>query len=451
MLGLTLALRLAKAGQSVVVYEAAPEVGGLASAWELGEVTWDKHYHVTLLSDDALRNVLAEIGLDESLQWVETKTGFYTDGNLYSMSNSLEFLNFPPLSLWEKIRLGWTIFYASKIKNWKALETIPVVDWLQRWSGTGTFNKIWLPLLKAKLGNAYKKVSAAFIWAHINRMYKARRTGLKKEMFGYVPGGYARVLEVFCTHLDALGVEIRLGCPIEELRTDSDQGVVLSSHQGEERFDRVVVTAPSPVITKSCPELPTPERKKHDRIEYLGIICASMLLKRPLANYYVTNITDSWVPFTAVIEMTTIVPPSELNDQHLIYLPKYITADDEAWNWSEDEIQDKFLSAVSRMYPDFDKEDVVAFRTSHVKSVMALPTLEYSAHLPAMKTGIPNIYAVNSTQIVGGILNVNETVTLAEQAFTQVLLPTIPPRIDTPVHESTYQDDETTGELVARP
>ena len=451
MLGLTLALRLAKVGQSVVVYEAAPEVGGLASAWDLGDVVWDKHYHVTLLSDSALRSVLSEIGLEEDLRWVETKTGFYTDGKLYSMSNSLEFLRFPPLSFLEKIRLAWTIFYASKVKKWKALESISVVDWLRRWSGTGTFNKIWLPLLKAKLGNAYKKVSAAFIWANINRMYKARRTGLKKEMFGYLPGGYARILEEFCEHLNSLGVEIRLGCPIEEQHPLTNGSVILHTPQGTEQYDKVIFTTPSPVITKSCPELSPIERDKHDRIEYLGIICSSMLLKRPLAPYYVTNITESWVPFTAVIEMTTIVAPEELGGNHLVYLPKYITANDSAWNWSDEEVQDKFLSAVSKMYPSFKNEDVIAFRTSRVKNVMALPTLEYSTHLPSMETGVPNTYAINSSQIVGGILNVNETITLAEQAFADLLLPNIPKQSLLSPVESNYKDDQTVGELVARP
>ena len=222
MLGLALAMRLAKAGQSVVLYEAAPVLGGLASAWQLGDVVWDRHYHVTLLSDTTLRRVLDEIGLEQEIRWVETKTGFYTDGQHYSMSNNLEFLTFPPLSLIEKIRLGWTIFYASKIKAWRRLESLTVAEWLRRWSGKGTFEKIWLPLLKAKLGSAYKKVSAGFIWAHINRMYAARRTGLKKEMFGYVPGGYARILERMADELVDLGVDIRLGCPVAEIESLAD-------------------------------------------------------------------------------------------------------------------------------------------------------------------------------------------------------------------------------------
>ena len=455
MLGLALALRLAKAGQSVVLYEAAPVLGGLASAWPLGEVVWDRHYHVTLLSDTTLRAVLQEIDLEKEIRWVETKTGFYTDGKHYSMSNNIEFLTFPPLTLLEKIRLGSTIFYASKIKAWQRLESILVADWLRRWSGKGTFDKIWLPLLKAKLGSAYKKISAAFIWAHINRMYKARRTGLKKEMFGYVPGGYAGILERIGDELIDLGVELQMGCPVEEVRSLSDdpghdEQVMVQVHQGEQEvFDKVVVAAPSSIMARVCPQLPEQERRRHEQIEYLGIICSSVLLKRPLAGYYVTNITDSWVPFTAVIEMTTIVQPEELEGYHLVYLPKYVTAEDPAWNWSDEEVQESFLSAVAKMYPDFCSEDVVAFRTSRVKSVMALPTLNYSEELPPMQSALPNIFAVNSAQIVGGNLNVNETIALAEQAFDELLLPSIPQRSQLAPEESS-SDEEAASELVAR-
>ena len=174
LLGMTLAKRLAEQNQKVTVFEAASQLGGLASAWNLGEVVWDRHYHVTLLSDTALRALLAELGLEKEMQWVETRTGFYTGGKLYSMSNTLEFLRFPPLGLLDKLRLGATIFYASRVKDWKRLEKVGVADWLRRWSGDYTTEKIWLPLLRAKLGDNYRKTSAAFIWATIARMYAAR-------------------------------------------------------------------------------------------------------------------------------------------------------------------------------------------------------------------------------------------------------------------------------------
>ena len=100
-------------------------------------MVWDRFYHVTLLSDSKLRELLSEIGLEPEMQWIETKTGFYAGGKLLSMSNTAEFLKFPPLNLWERLRLGGTIFYASKIKNWRRLEKLTVEKWLRRWSGNG--------------------------------------------------------------------------------------------------------------------------------------------------------------------------------------------------------------------------------------------------------------------------------------------------------------------------
>ena len=136
-----------------------------------------------------------ELDLEDQMQWVETKTGFFTDDQLHSMSNTLEFLKFPPLRMIDKLRLGGTIFYAARVKNWKKLENISVGDWLTKLSGRRTFEKMWLPLLRCKLGECWRETSAAFIWATIARMYAARRTGLKKEMFGYCRGGYANILD----------------------------------------------------------------------------------------------------------------------------------------------------------------------------------------------------------------------------------------------------------------
>jgi protoporphyrinogen oxidase len=422
LLGMTLALRLAQAGRSVTLFESANQLGGLASPWALGDVVWDRHYHVTLLSDTALRDVLKELGLEMEMRWVQTRTGFYTDGQLYSMSNTLEFLRFPPLSIVNKLRLGLNIFYASKIKDWRKLEKVSVEDWLRRWSGRRTFESIWLPLLRAKLGENYRKASAAFIWATIARMYAARRTGLKKEMFGYLPGGYNRIIDRFKEALCEAGVEIKLGRNVLCVEPETGGGVhVRCEDEACETFDHAVMTVPGAVAANITRGLSGEELQRLRGVKYQGIICASLLLKEPLAEFYVTNITDSDVPFTAVIEMSALASRAEFGGNCLIYLPKYLDADDAAFALSDEELKEKFLSALSGMYKHFRREHLLSFRVSRVRYVFPIPTLNYSERLPARRTSVPNVHIINSAHIVNGTLNVNETIQLAEQSARELL------------------------------
>src|SRR5437899_240769 len=226
ILGMTLAYRLAQHGKHVTLLEGAPHLGGLASAWTLGEVVWDRHYHVTLMSDTSLRALLAELGLEQDIQWVETRTGFYTDGRLYSMSTILE-----------------------------------------------------------------------------------------------------RFAEILAAH----HVCVKLGQKVQHVATADGDGVSVTGADGQrETFDQVVLTMPAPIAARLCPALSAEEQARLHGIEYQGIICASLLLKRPLAPFYVTNITDAWVPFTAVIDMSALVDRQYFGGHSLVYLPKYVTPDDPA-------------------------------------------------------------------------------------------------------------------------
>ncbi len=425
-LGLTTALRLSEAGHRVTVFEAAPEIGGLASAWRIGDGVWDRHYHVTLLSDSFTRKIASEIGLGDEFEWVETKTGFYTGGELYSMSNTLEFLRFPPLGLVSKLRLGGTIFFASRVKDWKALEKVSVEDWLTRLSGRKTFDKMWRPLLKAKLGEAYKETSAAFIWATIQRMYAARNSGLKREMFGYVRGGYGRVLERFGQVLRERGVEIKLAAKVTEVRR-SESGewtVALDDPESDvpmPKFSQVILTCPSNVAAKIAPQLSGDEKSKLRGVEYQGIVCASALLKKSISPYYVTNITDE-TPFTGIIEMSALVDKKEFGGNALVYLPKYVVPDDELFERSDAEIEETFIAALERMYPHFSRGDVIEFKVSRVRQVFPLPILNYSEKLPPIATSLDGLFIVNSSQITNGTLNVNETIQLAERFCSEFRL-----------------------------
>jgi protoporphyrinogen oxidase len=416
MLGMTLALRLVQQGKRVTLVEAAPFLGGLASAWQVGNVTWDRHYHVTLMSDSYLRAVLRELDLDREIEWAETRTGVFAGGRLHSVSNTLELLRFPVLGWLDTFRLGATILWAARVRDWRRLEQVPVGEWLARWSGRRTYERFWLPLLRSKLGDTHRETSAAFIWATIQRLYAARRSGMKKEMFGSVRGGYARVLERFAQHLERLGVRIQLESPVARVEPTGREVKVALRGGGVEAFDQVVVTAAAPQAARFVTGLSDDETARLRGVRYLGIVCASVLLREPLAGFYVTNLLDPDLPFTGVIEMSAMVRPEHFGGCGLVYLPRYLGPEDPFFERSDDEIERLFLDGLERVYPQATRDRVLAFRISRVRYVMPLPTLGYSTRLPPMTTSAPGLHLVNSAHIVNGTLNVNETVQLAEQA-----------------------------------
>lgn len=420
-MGLALAWRLANAGKSVELFEASDVLGGLASPWRLGDITWDRHYHVTLLSDSNTRRILSEIGLEQDMKWVTTKTGFAANGKLVSMSNSIEYLLLPGMSYLDKVRVAATIIVGSKVRDWRALEQIPVETWLTQLSGKNAFDRLWRPLLEAKLGDLWRESSAAFIWATIQRLYAARRTGLKREMFGYVPGGYAKVVEQFEQKLREKGVVISKNSPVQSVAAVDGRPVVTTG-SGQRSFDRVVITATPGQVNRMCPTLTDAERAAFANVKYQGVVCASMLLEKPLADYYLTYLTDSWVPFTAVVEMSAFVDKAELGGRSLVYLPKYAAADDAVFATSDEDLRRSYEAALARLYPDFTNNKVLAFQVSRVKEVFPVPRLGYSKHLPPLATSIPGVTAVSSAHIVNGTLNVNDTLAVAERAAKSLLV-----------------------------
>jgi protoporphyrinogen oxidase len=185
-------------------------------------------------------------------------------------------------------------------------------------------------------------------------------------------------------------------------------------------FDSVILTCPSNVAAKIVPQLTDTEKQQLNGVKYQGIVCASVLMKNSLSGFYVTNITDE-TPFTGIIEMSALVDRAEFGGNALVYLPKYVAPDDELFDKSDAEIEETFLTELERMYPHFDRNDVLAFKVSRVRQVFPIPTLNYSEELPDMLTSCRNLFIVNSAQITNGTLNVNETIQLAENFFDNFL------------------------------
>lgn len=419
--GLTTAFYLLRAGCQVTVLESRPQLGGLATYFDFGPFYWDKFYHCILTSDGPLLQLIADLGLSDDMRWTETKVGFFTNGKLHSMTTSMDFLRFPALSLWEKFRLGLGILSVARINDGLALEQEPIGPWLTRKFGRGNYQKMWEPLLKCKLGSAREQASASFIWATIKRLYSTRdKNASKKERLGYVRGGYHTVFTRLAEQIEAQGGKIITGARVQQV-TASDSGCVrVATAAANLDFDSVVATMPSSAFAQLAPGLDAEYRNRLNKMQYMGMVCGVMLLKRKLTPYYCTNLTDD-LPFTGIIEMTNLISLEETQGRHLVYLPKYTSPGDPLFDASEEDVWNLFYPSLKRVVPDLKDEEIERRFVFRERLVQPVPVLDYSALLPPMQTSIPGLLLANTTQIVNSTLNNNEMVRISGKAVDLVL------------------------------
>ena len=420
MLGLTLALRLAQAQQRVTLFEAAPSLGGLTATHHYAGIHWDRFYHVIDGSDAHLLALLSEIGLGGEERWATTRTNFYDGNALYPLNDVFDYMRLPALGAVDKLRLAANIAVAAQIKQGQRLEKQSAEEWLVRWSGRKAFERLWRPLLKAKLGDNVEHASAAYIWSVIRRFYGARQGQRKIERYGYLPGGYARIIAALVNNLDGAGVRLHQRACVDRVAPRADT-IEVRVNDDAQTFDRVLVTFASPLAARICADLPAAELNQHRAIRYQGVVCASYLLKKALGGAYLTYITDDSVPFTAVIEMSSLIDRAALNGHHLIYLPKYLPSDHPLLDAPEKDIDRWFMSTLKRIFPVLRDDDIVTGHIARARNVTAIPTLDYSKNLPPMRTSMPGLYICNSAQILNATLSVNETVELANRTAAMVL------------------------------
>ncbi|HWN07338.1 MAG TPA: NAD(P)/FAD-dependent oxidoreductase [Steroidobacteraceae bacterium] len=409
LMGLALAEQLGSAGHRVTVYERAAQPGGLATWHDFGDFTWDRFYHVILPSDTALVDFIRRIGLGGKLRWQATRTGFYVDRATHSLSSGLDFLKFPLLGPWSKFRLAATILYCSRIRDWRRLEGMTVEEFLVRYSGRATFEKFWRPLLLAKLGENYTRVSAVFIWTYVKRLFSARDAAAQTESLGYVSGGYRTVFARLVERIRAAGGDLRLEVEVGAVRPLSGGGVEIEAGGAAESFDKVIFTGPVNVL-RAVADPSLVQVPAQGDIEYLGVLCLALVTRRPFCPYYVLNIADERIPFTGIIGMSSLVDTAETAGLHLTYLPKYVLSDDAALRRPDAEVVAEFMAGFRRMFPGFPETEIAGVHLNRAVKVQPLQVIGYSDRVQQPRTRNADFYVVNTAQFASNTLNNNEVI-----------------------------------------
>lgn len=416
LMGVVLAAELAKQGRDVVLYEAADRLGGLSTYDTFGDIHWDRFYHCILPTDRDLLAWLREIGLGDALRWAQTSTGVYIDGRAYPLDTALDFARFSALTLGERARLAWTLVRCALVRDVRSLEGTTAEEWFVRIGGERPYQRIWLPLLRAKFGEAADRVSPVFLVAKVKRMLTARSDISGAENLGYVSGGYRTVWERATEVLAELGVDVRLSSPVEAVRP-SGEGASVVTASGSDAFDRALLAVPFEAARRLCADWPGRNPVSSvARVEYMGLVCLVLSLRSEVFPNYVMNIADPGFPFTGVIGMTNLVDREETAGHTLAYVPAYVPATDPLMTASDDVVFEAAFEGLRRIYPDLERDDVEGWWVRRAEIVQPVQGIGYSHDAPQPDFACGPVTVVNNGQLLETDLNNSRVIAHAREA-----------------------------------
>lgn len=423
ILGLVLGHELTKAGTPVRIWERSSTPGGLMGRLafpDLG-IDCDRYYHAILNSDRALMRLLDDVGIGaDERRLVTTKMGFFHDGRCFGMSTPIEFLGFPPLGMIDRARLALTILRCRRIRDWRALEQMPVEQWLQSMSGKRATTNIWAPLLRAKFDGSFDDVPATYIWSRLVRMTDTRDKGSKEQMVS-LRGGYMTLVNKLVNAIRAAGGEVRCGTTVERIDVAGGAVVGIRVDGSEIAAQNAVLTLPTPFARKLLPPEGSAADQQWARLEsYLGIVCMLLVLRRSLTPYYTLNITDPRIPFTGVIETTNLIGSENMGGYHLVYLPKYVAPGSPYARMGDDQLIPEFLDHLRTMFPDLRDDDIAAVRVGRERYVEPLHPVGGTDRIPPIASPIAGLYLANTTQIYPTLTNGEASVRFGQQVAAEV-------------------------------
>ncbi len=426
VLGAATARHLAGLGDEVLLLESAPALGGLTASQQIqtssGRVTCDRFYHVFLRGDGRARQWLRELELDHEVHWATVQSTCVHRGRAYPASSAVDLARLPFLGIITKLRTGLAVLLGALAPPGRLFDTFTADRWLLAMAGRQGTERLWRPLLAAKLGPYAGEVSAEFLRSTFRRLALARFQGRDGDLFGVVPGGYSRILQRAAEQLDRLGVRVHTGARVTSVeRTEGGVAVSWTSdgHLHHADADLVVVTLPAPAAASILPGLAPDELERLRSVPYLGVVDTTVLLRVAPDPAYITYIVDD-VPLTSVIGLHALVPPDETSGLFLVHLPRYSTPDDPLMQTADEQVRDQFVAALRQVYPSVADADVQGWAVNRARYVMPVPVRGYAARAPSFTTSIPGVLTVGSAQMLTGTLNVESSLELLERAIPAI-------------------------------
>ena len=396
--GLAAAYELAQQGVRVTVLESEAEIGGLASAFEVGGTRLDRFYHHWFTNDVDVMRLIDELGLNARVAINPTNTGVYYANNFFKLSTPWDLLNFTPLGFFDRIRLGLLALRARGVKDWMQLEDKTAAEWLRELGGARVYEIVWEPLLHGKFGPVAEQISAVWFWNKLKLRGGSRGKG-GAERLAYFKGGFVALAEALATRVRELGGQIRTNTAVSAIEPD---GTGWRLHTGADSVccGQVIATTALPLVAEMVRGWAPPDYlARLERIQYLANVCLVLELDRSLSATYWLNVNDPTFPFVGVIEHTNFERPETYGGRHIVYLSKYLPYTDALYAMDADAVLAFALPHLKRMFPRLQRDWILRHHVWKARWSQPVVEKHYSRLIPPQAGPRPGFHLCSMAQI----------------------------------------------------
>src|SRR5690554_50238 len=346
--GMTAAYLLSKNNHHVDVYEASPQIGGLACTIPLWGQKVDLGPHRFFSSDARVNKLWLEI-VKDNYEMVDRLTRIYYKGKFYNYLlkpfNALQNLGIVEASL---CMLSYFYQKATPENRDGSFES-----WVQNRFGRRLYEIFFKTYTEKLWGISCKELDSDFAAQRIKKLslFEAIKNGFLEsksnkhrtlvDQFAYPTGGSGSVYEEMADRVKENGNNVYLKTPVYRVLTQNHKATAIELIDGKiKEYDHVVSTMPFTMMIERLPEAP----------QELKVLAAQLKYRNTILVYLLVNKTelfpDNWLYIHApdmqmgrVTNFRNWVPGLYGHEQKSILALEYWSNDDEPlWGYDDDRL-----------------------------------------------------------------------------------------------------------------
>lgn len=421
--GLAAAYDLLGAGHEVTLFEASGQPGGLASGFRDERWEWplEKFYHHLFQSDEAILELVDELGMADQVFWPTPRTSILYEGEIYPFSNPVDWFKFPGYNMWDFFRFGVAGAFLRYTRFWRYLERETAVSWTRRWYGNKIHDISWKPLLIGKFGDYYDQVNMAWLWA---RLY------VRSFKLGYFVGGFQTFVDRLAAAVTEKGGMIQLNCPVKAIQ-QAENGLMLTFDGRQAAFDACLATTSPHLLSRMAPELPEAYLAELLKLKSMGAVVITFALERPFmhnSQTYWLNIpahspdkSQNELPYLALVEHTNYIDKQHYGGDHIVYCGDYVKPDHPYMTMSQAELETLFTQTWTQINPDFKPEWIRKSWLHRAPYAQPVPLLNHSQNIPNICTPLAGLYFAGMSQVYPWDRGTNFAVEIGRRAARMMI------------------------------